>query len=98
MLQLVRFSWRCGEADVAADLNTEDFAAGFARLRRVADQQLENWRTTLAEYEARDERPELAVGSPCLFCLQTLGKTPWREVEASPLHRRALPVVKSVPA
>jgi MoaA/NifB/PqqE/SkfB family radical SAM enzyme len=86
------------EADVVADLNTEDFTVAYRRLRRVAEQQLETWRAALAEYEARDERPELAVGSPCLFCLQTLGKTQWREVETSTLQRRALPVVKSVPA
>ena len=92
------FRGAAGETDVAADLNTENFAAGYQRLRRVADQQLEKWRTTLAEYEARDERPDLNVGSPCLFCLQTLGKTPWRDVEAGTLGRRALPVVKSVPA
>jgi sulfatase maturation enzyme AslB (radical SAM superfamily) len=92
------FRGAAGEADVAANLNTEGFAAGFERLRHVADQQLERWRATLAEYEARDERPELAVGSPCLFCLQTLGKTPWRDVDASTPGRRALPVIKSVPA
>jgi MoaA/NifB/PqqE/SkfB family radical SAM enzyme len=92
------FRGAAGEADVAADLNTEDFTVAYPRLRRVADQQLERWRATLAEYEARDERPDLSVGSPCLFCLQTLGKTPWREVDTSTLGRRALPVVKSVPA
>lgn len=86
------------EADVVADLNTEDFTVAYRRLRGVADQQLETWRAALAEYEARDERPELAVGSPCLFCLQTRGKTPWRDVDASTPHRRALPVVKSMPA
>lgn len=92
------FRGAAGEPDVAADLNVEGFAAGYERLRRIADRQLENWRTTLAEYQARDERPELSVGSPCLFCLQTLGKTPWRDVDASTPGRRALPVVKSVPA
>jgi MoaA/NifB/PqqE/SkfB family radical SAM enzyme len=91
------FRGATAEADVAADLNIEDFTVAYARLLRVVDQQLERWRTTLAEYEARDERPELAVGSPCLFCLQTLGKTPWRDVDASTLHRRTLPVVKNVP-
>jgi MoaA/NifB/PqqE/SkfB family radical SAM enzyme len=92
------FRGAAGEADVAADLNTEDFASGYRRLRTVADQQLEKWRATLAEYEARDERPDLDVGSPCLFCLQTLGKTPWRDGDASTLGRRALPVVKSMSA
>lgn len=91
------FRGAAGEADVAADLNIEGFAAGFERLRRVANQQLERWRATLTEYQARNERPELAVGSPCLFCLKTLGKTPWRDVDAGTLHRRALPVVKGVP-
>ena len=92
------FRGAVGQADVVADLNTEDFTVAYPRLRRVADQQLERWRATLAEYEARNERPDLAVGSPCLFCLQTLGKTPWRDVDTSTLGRRALPVVKSVPA
>lgn len=95
---LAGFRGAADEADVAADLNTEDFAAGYERLRLVANQQLQKWRTTLAEYEARGERPELHVGSPCLFCLQTLGKTPWRDVDTSTRGRRALPVVKSAPA
>ena len=89
------FRGAVGEGDVVADLNIEDFAEAYARLRRLADQQLETWRATLAEYEARDERPDLAVGSPCLFCLQTLGKTPWRDAEVSKLERRALPVVNT---
>lgn len=92
------FRGAADEADVAADLNAEDFASAYARLRRLADRQLEKWRATLADYAARDERPELAVGSPCLFCLNTLGKTPWRHVDAGTLGRRALPVVKNMPA
>jgi sulfatase maturation enzyme AslB (radical SAM superfamily) len=92
------FRGAVGQADVVADLNTEDFTLAYPRLRSVADQQMERWRATLAEYEARDERPDLTVGSPCLFCLHTLGKTPWRDVDTSTLERRALPVIKSVPA
>lgn len=91
------FRGAVGEADVAADLNTENFAVGYRRLRSVADRQLETWRATLAEYQARGEQPELPVGSPCLFCLQTFAKAPWQDLHASAVSRRALPIF-SIPA
>jgi MoaA/NifB/PqqE/SkfB family radical SAM enzyme len=87
-----------GEADVAADLNQEDFAVGYRRLRSVADRQLETWRATLGEYQARGERPDLPVGSPCLFCLQTFAKAPWQNPQAGAGERRALPVFNRIPA
>ena len=92
------FRGAIGEADVAADLNTEGFAVAYRRLRSVAQRQLEIWRATLAEYQARDEQPELQVGSPCLFCLQTFAKAPWQNLHANAVDRRALPVINRIPA
>lgn len=85
------FRGATGEGDVVADLNTETFATAYQKLRRVAEEQIELRRRTLIEYEARGERPELHVGSPCLFCLDCFSKTPWRDQA----DRRALPVVSN---
>ncbi|MCA1817565.1 MAG: radical SAM protein [Acidobacteria bacterium] len=78
------------DADVAADLNREDFATAFARLRRISDEQIERRRATLAEHAARGVEPDLFVGSPCLFCLQSFGKIPWHAGGAT---ARQLPVL-----
>ncbi len=66
------------EADVAGDLTQEPFAAAFARARRIAARQVERRALALGACQ-RDGRPvDLQTGSPCLFCLAALGKTPWR--------------------
>ena len=81
-----------GEADVVADLSTEGFAEAFARLSALASAQNERRRAAL-EAHARDGLvPDLGLGSPCLFCLQSFGKVPWRGEAAA----RSLPVVQSV--
>ncbi|HEX7956243.1 MAG TPA: hypothetical protein VF508_04825, partial [Pyrinomonadaceae bacterium] len=84
-----------GFADVVADLNAESFAGGLARLRAVAEAQTARRREALAEVEAAGRKPDLQLGSPCLFCLHTFGKIPWRE--AAPAGRpRSLPVLQPV--
>jgi MoaA/NifB/PqqE/SkfB family radical SAM enzyme len=81
-----------GEPDVVADLNAEGFAGAFERLRAVADEQNERRRAAL-EARAREGRaPDVGLGSPCLFCLQSFGKVPWRAGAGS--VPRALPVVQ----
>jgi hypothetical protein len=80
------------ETDVAADLNEEDFAVGFARLRQVAADQLERRRVALAEMASAGTEPDLHTASPCLYCLQSFGKIPWHKPSAA-ANKRALPVL-----
>lgn len=88
------FRGAVGESDVVADLNLEDFSSAHARLSRTAFAQLEARRTRLMMLAEQGVMPDLNTGSPCLFCLQTLGKAPWRQ---SPVlvseERRSLPVL-----
>lgn len=78
-----------GDDDVVADLKHEDFDTAFARLQQVARTQSEKRRRALNVYATEGTKPGLTVGSPCLFCLDTLGKTPWN----SKLPGRSLPVL-----
>jgi MoaA/NifB/PqqE/SkfB family radical SAM enzyme len=77
--------------DVLADLNLEDFATGFERIRRAALEQAERRRAALASLAASGERADLYTASPCLFCLQSFEKIPWRGAAPS----RQLPVVQA---
>src|SRR5688500_13476243 len=65
------------ETDVVADLNVESFASAFAKLKDVASAQLKKRKDALAALRAQGITPDLFTGSPCLFCLQSFGKTPW---------------------
>jgi MoaA/NifB/PqqE/SkfB family radical SAM enzyme len=83
-----------GEPDVVADLNEEDFAGALTRLRDVAVAQTERRREALARADAAGIKPDLYLGSPCLFCLQSFGKIPWHaETSQTP---RSLPVLQTV--
>ena len=84
-----------GEPDVIADLNRETFAEAYVRLQALAQTQLERRRQALAEIAARGETPDLYTGSPCLFCLQSFGKIPWRSAQLAnpPTPERSLPVI-----
>ncbi|HEX7317803.1 MAG TPA: radical SAM protein [Pyrinomonadaceae bacterium] len=86
------FRGAVGEADVVADLNEEGFGAAFARLQDVASAQLERRREALAESVREGVKPDINLGSPCLFCLHSFGKLPWH-VPAAP---RSLPVLQTV--
>jgi MoaA/NifB/PqqE/SkfB family radical SAM enzyme len=66
-----------GEQDVIADLNFENFSAALPRLQHVAAAQAENRIRALTKLAATGSKADLTTGSPCLFCLNTLGKTPW---------------------
>jgi MoaA/NifB/PqqE/SkfB family radical SAM enzyme len=68
-----------GASDLVADLTRESFAAGAARLRARASAQAARRVAALATCAARGAKPDLTTGSPCLFCLHTLDKTPWSE-------------------
>jgi MoaA/NifB/PqqE/SkfB family radical SAM enzyme len=85
-----------GEADVVADLTREDFAEGFERLRRVVEEQNERRRKALDSFAAAGRDPDLYTSSPCLFCLQSFGKIPWRGAYTGDVRTRQLPVIQSV--
>lgn len=67
-----------GESDIVGDLNQEPFAAAHARLESLATLQLDRRTKTLLALNAAGTPADLTTGSPCLFCLTTLGKTPWQ--------------------
>lgn len=66
------------EFDVVADLNVESFASAYAKFVGLAAAQLEKRKSALAELRSQALTPDLYTGSPCLFCLQSFGKIPWR--------------------
>ena len=67
------------EQDVVADLNVESFADGYAKVVSLAAAQLEKRKSALVALRAKGMTPDLYTGSPCLFCLQSLGKIPWHK-------------------
>ncbi len=85
------------ETDVVADLNREEFAGGYVRLRQLAAAQLARRTAMLTDYAQRNVEPDLHSGSPCLFCLQSFGKIPWHDAGGVKLNSRSLPVI-SAPA
>ena len=88
------FRGASGESDIAADLRTEDFASAYARLRKVGAEQLEYRRKRLEEVSELDEIDPY-VSSPCLLCLDTFGKLPWRKsYEPVNVETRTLPVLQ----
>ena len=71
-----------GEADIVGDLRDEPFAPALERLRRLATIQSENRIRALTALDAAGETADLTTGSPCQFCLKTLGKMPWQSVSS----------------
>jgi sulfatase maturation enzyme AslB (radical SAM superfamily) len=66
------------QSDVVADLNEESFATAHQRVTRLASEQVARRAAALAEMASRGSDVDLHTASPCLFCLQTFGKIPWR--------------------
>jgi MoaA/NifB/PqqE/SkfB family radical SAM enzyme len=85
-----------GTSDIVADLNVQSFANAFARLKLRANEQIARRRDALAERSGQNVAPELNLGSPCLFCLETFDKTPWQQPTAK--LARALPIFQSTQA
>jgi MoaA/NifB/PqqE/SkfB family radical SAM enzyme len=79
-----------GDGDVVADLNEEGFAGAFARLQEVAAAQMARRREALAEAARDGAVPDIYLASPCLFCLHSFGKVPWRAADVP----RSLPVLQ----
>ena len=88
------------ELDVVADLTREDFAEAYPRLRQLAAEQLERRRLALVEATAEGGEVDLYTASPCLFCLQSFGKIPWRgqQSESKAQKSRSLPVMSAAPS
>ena len=61
------------ESDVIADLNVESFASAYEKFAALAATQLQKRNEALAALRT----PDIYIGSPCLFCLQSFGKIPW---------------------
>jgi hypothetical protein len=79
---------------VIGDLKTESFADAYAKLRAIAETQSERRIATLKAHDDNDVEVDLYNGSPCLFCLKTFAKIPWR---GEAMHSsRTLPVINTV--
>jgi MoaA/NifB/PqqE/SkfB family radical SAM enzyme len=76
------------ESDVVADLNEESFTTAFRRVQRLASEQVARRAAALTEMAARGPEIDLRTGSPCLFCLRTLGKTPGKRRRDPDIHPR----------
>jgi len=87
------FRGATGENDVVADLNQEKFTDAFARLKLLAEEQLARRHNALAQHAAENRKPDLVLGSPCMFCLATFGKVPWHAPGEK--FSRILPVVQA---
>lgn len=81
-----------GKEDIVADLAREEFGVAYARLQILAATQSERRIRELKRLNAEGGKADLVTGSPCLFCLSTLGKTPWNALSSEPTGR-TLPVL-----
>ena len=91
------FRGATGQLDVVADLTREDFTKAYARLRHLIAAQVERRAAALASFVASGQDVDLDTGSPCLFCLRTFGKIPWR-AGGSAQDSRSLPVLSATTA
>jgi MoaA/NifB/PqqE/SkfB family radical SAM enzyme len=66
------------ESDVVGNLHEESFATAWTRVVQLASDQVARRAAALAAMSARGSDLDLRTASPCLFCLQTFGKTPWQ--------------------
>jgi hypothetical protein len=66
------------ETDVVADLNVESVCVSVCETQGSGVRAVERKKDALAALRAAGVKPDLYAGSPCLFCLQSFGKIPWR--------------------
>ena len=86
-----------GEEDVAGDLNQEDFGSAYATLSKIAAAKLASRASRLKDVAIHNLPLDLYTASPCLFCLDTMGKLPWRQPATTEAATpRALPVLGAV--
>jgi len=82
------------QSDVVSDLNVESFGEAFERFHRLKDLQLERRRLALREAQQQGVEPDIYLGSPCLFCLNSFAKLPWHsESQLASGVRQSLPVI-----
>jgi sulfatase maturation enzyme AslB (radical SAM superfamily) len=91
---LAGFRGGVGDLDVISDLSSEDFRSAFSRLSDLAANQLQTRRNRLEAIDKKDSIDPY-VSSPCLFCLDTFGKLPWRDSFVEK-ESRALPVLQGL--
>jgi MoaA/NifB/PqqE/SkfB family radical SAM enzyme len=72
-----------GQEDIIADLNYEAWAPARTRLKQQAAMQAEKRLGEIKALQAAGRKVGLSVGSPCLFCLNSFGKTPWNSVSTA---------------
>jgi MoaA/NifB/PqqE/SkfB family radical SAM enzyme len=83
-----------GDEDVAADLSKHDFATAYERLSKIAAAKLAERASRLNDVTTHHLPLDLYTASPCLFCLDTYGKLPWRQTATGDAAAsRALPVL-----
>ena len=87
------FRGATSESDVIGDLNNERFGDALPRLQRVAAAQSKERIKVLSDLATSGGKADLTTGSPCLFCLSTMGKTPWAPL-SQPSDHTALPVLR----
>jgi MoaA/NifB/PqqE/SkfB family radical SAM enzyme len=87
------FRGAAAEEDVVADLQVESFTSAHARLLTLARLQMKRREAMLEEAQHLQESVDIHVGSPCLLCLQSFGKIPWKTSLAKEADDRALPVL-----
>lgn len=86
-----------GEEDIAADLHKQNFADAYASLSKIAAEKLAARARRLEELAAHNLPVDLYTASPCLFCLDTSGKLPWRRSAiGGTAMPRALPVLGAI--
>jgi sulfatase maturation enzyme AslB (radical SAM superfamily) len=68
------------ESDVVADLNEESFTTAWSRVQQLASAQVARRAAALARPGADTD---LYTASPCLFCLHSFGKIPWRSMTST---------------
>src|SRR5215207_3227816 len=76
--KLSGFRGAAEERDVVADLNIESFASAYEKFQVLAEAQLQKRKEALASLRAQGLTPDVFTASPCMFCLQSFGKIPWR--------------------
>ena len=81
-----------GQTDVVANLAEEEFGVAYLRLQNLARAQSDRRLQELKRLNAEGVQADLVAGSPCLFCLDSLGKTPWNPL-SSVTGSRVLPVI-----
>src|SRR4030095_1991003 len=91
---LAGFRGGVGDLGVISALSSADFRSAFSRLSALAATQLQPRRNRLEAIDKKDSIDPY-VSSPCLFCLDTFGKLPWRDSFVEK-ESRALPVLQGL--